>query len=57
MYAASTGKHAVVEKLLNAGANPQLKTLDDYSALDMAATIECLRLLRGVEKKMLATAA
>ena len=53
MYAASTGKHAVVEKLLAAGANPQLKTLDDYSALDMAATIECLRLLRSVEKKIL----
>jgi thiosulfate/3-mercaptopyruvate sulfurtransferase len=56
MYAASTGKHAVVEALLAAGANPQLKTLDDFSALDMAATIECLRLLRRVEKGMLATA-
>jgi len=56
MYAASTGKHAVVEKLLDAGANPALKTLDDFSALDMAATIECLRLLRSVEKAMLATA-
>lgn len=53
MYAASTGKPAVVEKLLAAGANPQLKTLDDFSALDMAATIECLRLLRGVEKRLL----
>lgn len=57
MYAASTGKHAVVEALLAAGANPQLETLDGFSALDMAATIECLRLLRGVEKKRLATAA
>jgi len=53
MYAASTGKHVVVEKLLSAGANPQLKTLDDFTALDMAATIECLRLLRSVEKEML----
>lgn len=52
MYAASTGKHAVVEKLLAAGADPHLKTLDDFSALDMAATIECLRLLRSVEKEM-----
>lgn len=52
MYAASTGKHAVVEKLLSAGASPHLKTLDDFTALDMAATIECLRLLRGVEKEM-----
>jgi ankyrin repeat protein len=53
MYAASTGKHAVVEKLLAAGARPQLKTLDDFSALDMAATIECLRLLRRVGKEQL----
>ncbi len=53
MYAASTGKHAVVEKLLALGADPTLKTLDDFSALDMAATIECLRLLRNVEKELL----
>lgn len=57
MYAASTGKHAVVEALLAAGANPQLETQDGFSALDMAASIACLRLLRSVEKKMLATAA
>ena len=50
MYAASTGKHAVTQKLLDAGADPLLKTLDDFSALDMAATIECLNLLRKVEK-------
>lgn len=50
MYAASTGKHAVVEKLIAAGADPQLKTLDDFSALDMAATIECLHLLRWMGK-------
>jgi len=56
MYAASTGKHAVVERLLAAGAKPQLKTLDDFSALDMAATIECLRLLRRAEKELLQTA-
>lgn len=53
MYAASTGKHAVVEKLLSAGANPHLRTQDDFSALDMAATIECLRLLRSVDQKLL----
>jgi rhodanese-related sulfurtransferase len=50
MYAASTGKHTVVKKLLAAGATPQLKTLDDFSALDMAATIECLRLLHSAER-------
>ena len=52
MYAASTGKHAVVAALLAAGANPHLKTLDDFSALDMAATVECLNLLRRVEKEV-----
>lgn len=56
MYAASTGKHAVLQKLLDAGADPGLKTLDDFSALDMAATIECLKLLRRVEKEVLAVA-
>jgi thiosulfate/3-mercaptopyruvate sulfurtransferase len=50
MYAASTGKHAVVDQLLASGADPLLTTLDDFSALDMAATIECLHLLRRVEK-------
>ena len=34
-------------------ASGYLKTLDDFSALDMAATIECLRLLRSVEKELL----
>lgn len=56
MYAASTGKHAAAEKLLAHGADPLRKTLDDFSALDMAATIECLQLLRRVEKEMTATA-
>jgi len=53
MYASSTGKHTVVEKLLAFGADPKYRTLDDYSALDMAATIECLRLLRRVEQEAL----
>ena len=57
MYASSTGKHEVVERLLAAGARPDIKTLDDFSALDMAATIECLSLLRAAEKAMLAKAA
>lgn len=55
MYAASTGRHAVLQKLLDAGADPTLKTQDNFSALDMAATIECLKLLRRMEKEMLAT--
>ena len=46
MYAASTGKDAVVQTLLAAGANDKLKSLDDFTALDVAATLDCLQLLR-----------
>lgn len=46
MYAASASKHQVVERLLVAGADTHLKTLDDFTALDMAANLECLNLLR-----------
>ncbi|TXT36141.1 MAG: ankyrin [Comamonadaceae bacterium] len=47
MYGASSSKHQVVATLLALGANPHLLTQDDMSALDMAASIECLRLLRS----------
>lgn len=50
MYAASSGKTAVVAKLLEAGADNHLKTLDDFTALDMAANIECLDMLRAAVK-------
>ncbi|MHB9021875.1 MAG: ankyrin repeat domain-containing protein [Halothiobacillus sp.] len=46
MYAVSTGKAAVAERLLRLGANPNLATLDDFTAIDMAATVDCLNLLR-----------
>lgn len=46
MYAASSGKAGVVATLLALGANPRLVTQDDFSALDMAASLECLQLLR-----------
>jgi ankyrin repeat protein len=46
MYAASNGKVFWVEYLLERGANTALKSLDDYTALDLANTIEILRLLR-----------
>ncbi|ANJ68214.1 hypothetical protein A9404_01530 [Halothiobacillus diazotrophicus] len=46
MYASSTGKAPVVERLLAHGANPDLVTPDDYTALDMAASVACLNLLR-----------
>jgi rhodanese-related sulfurtransferase len=47
MYAASSGKAEVVATLLELGANAALQTQDDMSALDMAATLECLQLLRA----------
>lgn len=46
MYGASASKPAVVSTLLEAGADPTIKSLDDFTALDMAASIECLQLLR-----------
>lgn len=47
MYAASTGKAKWVHFLLRAGADDQLRSLDGYSALELAATVEILRLLKG----------
>jgi rhodanese-related sulfurtransferase len=46
MYAASSSKPAIVRTLLDLGADPHLRTQDDYTALDMAASLECLQLLR-----------
>lgn len=46
MYCASSGRDALVELLLDAGADPDLRTLDDFRAVDLAASAECLRLLR-----------
>jgi thiosulfate/3-mercaptopyruvate sulfurtransferase len=51
MYAASTGKAAIVERLLLAGADIKLETLDGFSAPDMAATVECLTLLRRAARR------
>jgi thiosulfate/3-mercaptopyruvate sulfurtransferase len=51
MYAASTGKAAIVERLLLAGADIRLETLDGFTALDMAATVECLTLLRRAARR------
>lgn len=47
IFASSSGRHEIVAHLLQAGANPQLTTQDDFSALDLAATRQCLHLLRG----------
>ena len=51
-YAASSGKQAVVAQLLQAGANPLLTTHDDFSALDLASTRQCLQLLRHAAKAL-----
>jgi rhodanese-related sulfurtransferase len=50
MYAASASKTAVVAKLLEAGADAGLQSLDDFTALDMAANLECLTMLRNATK-------
>lgn len=46
MYAASSSKPQIVSTLLALGADASLRTQDDFSALDMAASVECLQLLR-----------
>jgi rhodanese-related sulfurtransferase len=51
MYAASAGKAQVAETLLQLGADPHLLSQDDYSALDMAATQDCLQLLRNATRR------
>lgn len=57
MYAASSGKPAIVQRLLALGADPALKSQDDFTALDMAASLECLRLLRAATPRAPAAAA
>jgi thiosulfate/3-mercaptopyruvate sulfurtransferase len=48
MYGASSGKADVVSRLLAKGADPSPQTLDGFTALDLASTVECLALLRSV---------
>ena len=50
MYAASSGKGAVVAQLLAAGAQWAVPNQDDLTALDMAASLECLQLLRAASQ-------
>ncbi|MFG1377069.1 rhodanese-like domain-containing protein [Xanthobacter autotrophicus] len=56
MYAASAGKVEAVEKLLARGADPRLETQDGFCALDLAANIECLKLLRSAARREAAPA-
>lgn len=46
MYVSSNSKPDLVKLLLEKGANPTLKNFDDFSALDLAASVDCLKLLR-----------
>ncbi|MFA5952144.1 MAG: ankyrin repeat domain-containing protein [Hyphomicrobium sp.] len=57
MYAASAGKADVVERLLSRGADTAPETLDGFTALDMAATVECLTLLRRASNALSAAEA
>lgn len=50
MYAASSSKPGIVATLLALGADPLIQTQDDFSALDMAASLECLQLLRAATR-------
>lgn len=50
MYAASSGKPDIVRVLLALGADPLIQTQDEFSALDMAASVECLQLLRSATR-------
>jgi uncharacterized protein len=45
IFAASSGRETVVEQLLAAGADSDLKTHDDFTALDLASTRKILKLL------------
>jgi hypothetical protein len=47
MYAASNGKPEIVKLLVEMGAKKDLVTLDDFSAMDVCADIETLRILRS----------
>ena len=47
IFAASSGREKVVEQLLAAGADPNLKTHDDFTALDLASTRKILKLIQA----------
>jgi len=46
IYCASAAKTDLVKVLLDAGANTALQTLDDFTALELAANLECMRMLK-----------
>jgi len=50
MYAASNNRDEWVDYLLQKGADTSPRSLDDFSALDLASNVTILRRLRAVEK-------
>jgi len=50
MYAASSGREAVVRQLLAAGADARLQNHDDFTALDLASTRPILKLLSATNQ-------
>ncbi len=50
IFAASSGREAVVEQLIAADAAHDLPTLDDFTALDLASTPKILKLLYKLVK-------
>lgn len=46
MYCASSDRPALLAQLLEAGADPQVRNFDDLRAVDLAASVACLKLLR-----------
>lgn len=50
MYAASAGKAKALAKLLEVGADLEIQ-VDGVGALDMAATLECLNLMRAEQRR------
>jgi rhodanese-related sulfurtransferase len=46
MYTASSGKHELMSMLLDFGADAFIRNEDDYLAIELAASEECVRLLR-----------
>lgn len=51
MYAASAGRTEWVKFLLDQGADIRPQTLDGFTALDLAANIEILRLLKNATRR------
>jgi hypothetical protein len=41
----------LVRQLLDGGANAGLMTLDDFTALELAANLQCMRMLKAAAKE------